>query len=88
MLTPDERRGQSPSSESAPLEIPPKLDINTTSYPPRPNGGRILDWGNERGREGRADFIMKAELAAVSDTHVGDDRAPTLRRRGKGTRMD
>ena len=47
-----------------------------------------MDWGNERGREGRADFIMKAELAAVSDTHVGDDRAPTLRRRGKGTRMD
>ena len=33
-----------------------------------------MDWGNERGREGRADFIMKAELAAVSDTHVGDDR--------------
>ena len=39
----------------------------------------------EREREGRADFIMKAELAAVSDTHVGDDRAATVRRRGKGT---
>ena len=25
-------------------------------------------------RESGADFIMKAELAAVSDTHVGDDR--------------